>query len=196
MCSTKYFDLTQSVKVAFFYSASFLSTTGFATKSIANFPEFDKFLMLLLLFFGGCIGSMGGGFRIFRLIVLFKTVSRGIRQMVHPHQISDIRLGKNLIPVNDFIYIPVLFFSYIFIMFVSSAILSLDGFTMTEALGISISCLTSAGSGAMIYGINEFSTFSPFIKTFSIILMIIGRCEIFPVMIMFFKIKDRIINRW
>ena len=196
MYSTKYFDLTQSVKVAFFYSASFLSTTGFATKSIANFPEFDKFLMLLLLFFGGCIGSMGGGFRIFRLIVLFKTVSRGIRQMVHPHQISDIRLGKNLIPVNDFIYIPVLFFSYIFIMFVSSAILSLDGFTMTEALGISISCLTSAGSGAMIYGINEFSTFSPFIKTFSIILMIIGRCEIFPVMIMFFKIKDRIINRW
>ncbi len=116
--------------------------------------------------------------------------------MVHPHQISDIRLGKNLIPVNDFIYIPVLFFSYIFIIFVSSAILSLAGFTMTEALGISISCLTSAGSGAMIYGINEFSTFSPFIKTFSIILMIIGRCEIFPVMIIFFKIKDRIINRW
>lgn len=196
MWSTKFFNAIESIRVAFFYSASFLSTSGFATHSIASFPEFDKFLMLLLLFFGGCIGSMGGGFRIFRLIVLFKTVSRGIRQMVHPHQLSDIRIGEKIIPVSEFIYIPVLFFTYIFLIFISSMILSLDGYTMTQSFGIAISTLTSAGSGALIYGINDFTSLSIFTKIFSIILMIIGRCEIFPVLIIFLKSKDWLTNRW
>lgn len=174
------YDVSHSLRYGFFQVLSFLSSSGFATADSAAWPEFDKYVLFLLAFVGGCIGSAAGGLRVMRFIVLFKMTAQEMRRTLHSHMVIALKIDG--LPVERKIISRVLsyFFLFMSVFFLSILILSLAGITPMQAMSLAVGCLSSTGFTVQLFGLHDLATLPGWSKLYCCFLMILGRIEIFP----------------
>lgn len=186
-----YFDGNTAFRSSLFHIVSFMSTTGITLEFGVELHPFDKFLIFLMTLTGGCIGSVTGGFKVIRLIVLFKITAEEIRKVIHPRMITAIRVGDTPVPMLIVGRILGFFFLAIVTMFICAAMLSFTGVPFSRAVGMSVACLSTVGNLPGLCDPHNFRSLSVIGKFFCMIILIVGRLEIFALLIAFASIKIR-----
>lgn len=180
--------LGEKLSNAFFQVISILTTTGYATDDYDAWPTFSRMIILALFFIGGCSSSTGGGIKCVRVLIGLKIVRRSISLKIHPNRITPLTLNATELGSGTAIKISNFIFTYIFTLFAGLLLISLDGFDFMTNLSATASCLGNIGPGFNLVGPTmNYSIFSPFSKLVCSMLMIIGRLELYTVLILFSK---------
>ncbi|MGM0589319.1 MAG: TrkH family potassium uptake protein [Bacteroidota bacterium] len=180
------FDLGSSLRYGSFQAVSIITTTGFGTSDYELWAPFAMFLLFLLFFTGGSAGSTGGGVKMIRWLILIKNSFREIRQIIHPKAILPIRLGKQIVDADIQRTVLSFVILYIFIFGLGALVMALLGFDMMSAIGASIACLGNIGPGWGEFGPTDNYAAVPYVgKWVLILLMMIGRLEIFTILAIF-----------
>ena len=175
-----------AVRTAAFQVASVISTTGFATADFNRWPELSRMLLVILMFIGACAGSTGGGMKCSRILVILRTIKAQVRSIIHPRAVSVVKLDGAPLSDSTVRTIYTYFATYIFITFVSALVVGLDNFSFGTTLTAVITCISNVGPGLEAVGpMGNFAAFSPLSKLVLSMCMVIGRLEIFPILVLF-----------
>lgn len=184
--SNLYSNIGDTVRTAFFQVASVISTTGFSTVDFNKWPELSKMVLIMLMFFGACAGSTGGGIKIARIILLVKSGLAELKRCISPNSVVTVKFeGK---PVeNDVVRSTSGYMTaYLSIMAVSLLLVSIDGFDFESTFTAVLTCIGNVGPGMGVFGplanFSALGTFSKLVLSFD---MIAGRLELFPVLLLF-----------
>ncbi|MCI8853053.1 MAG: TrkH family potassium uptake protein [Lachnospiraceae bacterium] len=176
----------KAFRYASFQVASVITTTGFATADFDIWPEFSKCIFLLLMIVGACAGSTGGGMKVSRIILLFKTISKEIRQTLHPKSVNVVKLDGKRVPDESIHSVYVYIICYILILAGSVLLISVDNFDFATSFSSVLTTLNNVGPGINLVGPTQnfykFSAFSKIVFSFD---MLIGRLEILPILMLF-----------
>ncbi len=176
-------NLHQNVINGIFQTVSFATTTGFSVTEIATWPDFLPMLLIILSFIGGCAGSTAGGMKVVRWLLVLKQGSREIKRLVHPHAQYSVKLGKKVID-NKIIEAVWGFFSvYSIAFFVLIFLVMLSGVDYTTSFSMIAATLNNLGPGLGDV-INNYESVNDFNKWICIISMILGRLEIFTLLVL------------
>ena len=186
--SEMYGGFLTGLRHAFFNVTSIISTTGFCTVDFNTWPEFTKWIIILLMFIGACAGSTGGGLKISRLIVLAKASSCELRRIARPRSVNRVRLEGKTLDDNSVHDILVFFLMYISLLLLSAFLISFDGFDIATTFTAALTCISNVGPGLDLVGpTGNFAIFSPFSKLVLSFAMLLGRLEIFPLIVLLSK---------
>ena len=175
-----------TLRQSMFQVASIITTTGFSSVDFDMWPSLSKSVLVVLMFVGACAGSTGGGLKCGRLLILIKSAKRSIRQTMNPNKVEVIRNNGTAVDEKMVAGIKSYFIVYIFIMFISFLLVSIDGQSILTSFSGVVSCFNNVGPGLDAIGpADNYSIFSIFSKIVLIIDMLAGRLEIFPIMILF-----------
>ena len=180
-----YNNFSDSVRHSCFQVASIVSTTGYSTADFNLWPDLAKGVIFILMFLGGCAGSTAGGLKLSRVIIMLKAIIRDIRHMLHPRSVETVKFeGKPLEPavMNS---VTTYFALYIVLIACTFVVLCFEpSFDLQSNLTASISCCNNVGPGFGLVGPMEgyggYSGFSKLVLTFA---MLLGRLEIYPVLL-------------
>ena len=180
-----YPDWTQTFRFAFFHVCSIISTTGFSTTDWLYWPHFSQSIIILLMFCGACAGSTGGGIKCSRILILFRSIKREIHHIIHPRSVEVIKLDGKVVEEKTIHSIIVFIGCYILIIFGVTTLITLDNVSFAEAFSAALTSMSNIGPGLGKFGpAGNFSTLSGFSKCVLSFTMIIGRLEIFPVLVL------------
>lgn len=175
-----------ALRHAFFQVSTIISTTGFATANFDLWPELSKVVLVLLMFCGACAGSTGGGVKCSRVLLLFKSIGREIKQILHPRSVNVVKLDGKVVEEKTLHTVMVFLGAYTLILLGSTLLVSLDNFSFTTNLTAVLACLSNIGPGLDMVGpMGNFAAFSPFSKLVLSLCMITGRLEVFPILVLF-----------
>ena len=181
-----YGTLEESIRHAAFQVGSIITTTGFATVDFDLWPSFSKTILMCLMVVGACAGSTGGGLKVARLLLIFKSLRRNIRQVMHPRTVQVVRTSGRVVDEKVLDNTNGYLAAYMIILILSCLLISLDGHTFTTNVTAVITCFNNVGPGLEMVGpTGNFSAFSDFSKIVLIIDMLAGRLEIFPILVLF-----------
>lgn len=181
-----YPTLEAAFRHAIFQVASIMSTTGFVTANFDLWPEFSKAVLYCLLFLGACGGSTAGGIKISRFIILLKMVGREIRRIVHPRSVNLIKLDGFKIEEDVIRSVSGYIVLYVLILLSSFMIVSLNDFDFITNMTAVTTCLSNVGPGLNMAGpVENYAFFSGFSKLVLCLDMLLGRLEIFPIIMLF-----------
>ena len=176
----------EAIRYSAFSAASLISTTGFSTENFDLWPSFAKTILVMIMFVGACAGSTGGGLKVSRIIVLFKGATRETRRMLHPKQIKKITIDKRAVDDETVRNINGFFIAYLLIFILSLLIVSLDGQSTTTNFTAITATINNIGPGLDAVGpAGNFAMFSWWSKVVLIFDMLIGRLEVFPILVLF-----------
>lgn len=179
-------SIGEALHHAAFTVASIITTTGFATVDFDKWPEFSKSIIVVLMMIGACAGSTGGGFKCGRLLLLLKSIRRGIRKTLNPNKVEVIRNNGNAVNEKVISGINIYVATYFIIIFGSFLLIAVDGFSIITNFTAVLSCFNNIGPGLDQVGPTcNFGLFSDFSKIILIIDMLAGRLEIYPILILF-----------
>jgi trk system potassium uptake protein TrkH len=176
----------KSIRDALFQVVSIVTTTGFVTSDYLSWPGQSWIFLFLLMFIGGSAGSTGGGIKIARQILLLKNSALEFKRMIHPQAVIPVRFnGKAVSP--EIIHLVMAFFLfYVLTFFAGTFIMTLMGLDFDTAIGATIATLGNIGPGIGGVGPIENYAFLPgAAKWLSSFLMLLGRLELFTVIILF-----------
>ncbi len=175
-----------SVRHSIFTAISLLTTTGFGTENFEAWPSLSKMLVFFLLFIGGCAGSTTGGMKIIRSILIFKYLVSEVRKLLHPKGVFPIKIGGELIP-DDVVKNTLGFYLfYIFIFVFCSVVFSITGLDVETSLTAAASAIGNIGPGLGAIGPWEnWAHLTDFAKWVASFTMLLGRLEIFTVVVLF-----------
>jgi len=180
-----YLNLGDSIRHAFFQVASIISTTGFATANFDLWPETSKVILVLLMFIGGCAGSTGGGIKVSRIVVMLKTGIKEIRYYINPREIRAVHFDGEPIERSVMTGISSYFIVYMFLFATSVLLISLDGHDFTTSFTSVAACINNVGPGLSKVGpASNFSCMSAFSKYVLSFDMLLGRLELFPMLVL------------
>lgn len=181
-----YSSVSESLRHSAFQVASIISTTGYATVDFNQWPGFSKTILLIIMFAGGCAGSTAGGFKISRIVLLFKTIKRELQKLLHPRSVAVIRMeGKRIdettiSSLGSYLAIYVLFFCLLVV------ILGFDSFDLESNISVAASCFNNIGPAFGVAGpASNYDMYSSFSKVILSFAMLLGRLEIFPLILTF-----------
>ena len=181
-----YGTIEETIRHAAFQVASIMTTTGFATTDFDLWPSFSKTILLCLMVMGACAGSTGGGMKVARVLLLFKSLKRNIQQLLHPKRVKMVRNNGNVVDERIIANTNAYLSAYVIILFVSFVIISLDGFSTATNFSAILACFNNIGPGLEAVGPTcNFAAFSPLSKLVLILNMLLGRLEIFPILVLF-----------
>ncbi len=174
-----------TIRAAIFQVSTVMSTTGFSTVNFDLWPSFSKAVLLFVMITGASAGSTAGGLKVSRVIILFKSALREIRQILRPKSVNVVRLDGEVLP-DPVIRTANSYFA-IYVMLIIGFVLcvSLDGFDFTTNFTAVLTCFNNVGPGLALVGpTGNFSIFSGLSKLILSFSMLFGRLEIFPMMIL------------
>ena len=184
----KEYSLLENLRISAFNVVSILSGTGYVTTDFSLWGKFPLIFFLFLMFVGGCAGSTTCGIKIFRFQILGYFVLNQIKKLVYPHGVFSIEYNNEKID-NTFMYSIISFiFLYFFIFFILAALLSLNGLDFVTAISGSASAISNVGPGlGYVIGPNgNFSDLPNLSKLGLSFGMLLGRLELFAVLVLFF----------
>ena len=178
-------DIWTSLRHAAFQVSSIMTTTGYTTTNYDTWPAFSKGILLLLMMIGACAGSTGGGFKCARLLLMFKSLRRNIRQTINPKKVMVVRNNGNVVNEQVLSNTNAYLAAYMIITVLCILLISLDGFGFETNLSAVFACFNNIGPGMAAVGpVCNFGIFSDFSKIILSIAMLAGRLEIFPILIL------------
>lgn len=181
-----YGTMGETIRHAAFQVASIVTTTGFATTDFDLWPGFSKAILMCLMVIGASAGSTGGGFKCGRLLLVFKSLRRSVRKVVHPQRVEVVRMNGNPISEKVLQNTNAYLAAYVIIIGISWLLISIDGFSVTTNISAVLACFNNIGPGFEAVGpICNFASYSVFSKLVLIMDMLAGRLEIFPILILF-----------
>lgn len=185
LLKNQYTSLGDALRFSSFQAASVMTTTGYATADYTKWSMFSQIILLLLMVVGGCAGSTGGGIKVSRFLIGFKSMKYAFMQILHPNGCYIVRMNGKKVPDKTVVDILTYFFIYTIVFIVGVVIISLNGFDIGTTVTSVLTTLNNVGPGVGIVGPSgNFSSFTDLSKfTFSI-LMIIGRIEIYPILLL------------
>lgn len=179
-------EFTKALRYGAFNAVSIITTTGFGTADYVQWVKPAALFLLLLFFTGGMAGSTAGGVKMIRILVLVKSGLREFKQILHPRAILPLRIGNQIIDGSIQKTVLSFFLLYIFVFGLGSLIFTFFGYDFTSAFSASIACLGNVGPGFGAFGPTESFVHVPLVgKWVGILLMLIGRLEIFTILILF-----------
>ena len=175
-----------ALREAFFQSVSISSSTGFVSYDFDTWPTFSKYILIFLMFLGGCAGSTAGGLKVTRLMLLFKTARALLRQKIYPREVIAVSSNGSEYSEEVLFRVVRFFFVYVMLDLLWTVLLVWDGVPVFEALGVSISTMGSCGPSFGLFGATcTYSALPPFSKVVVSISMLMGRLESFSVLVLF-----------
>ncbi len=180
-----YDTLAETIRHSAFQAAAIITTTGYSTTDFDLWPSVSKAVIMLLFFVGGCAGSTGGGIKNIRILVVFKSIKASLVKVIHPKAVVPVKVNGKTVS-NDTIFS---IFSFVmiwaFIVLFGTVIVSLNGFPLIDSFSAVAVTLGNIGPGFGIVGpTSNFSEFSDGIKYFFSFLMLVGRLELYTVLVM------------
>ncbi len=184
--SGTYPSLSAAMRASIFQTVSFSSTSGYSIADYTLWPVFSQTILFCLMIIGGCAASTCGSFKVIRVIILFKLIIRGFRKRLHPRSVVAVRIGNNVVPADTVSSITSFTMFYITVYFITALVMSLDNLDMTTTLSAAAGILSNTGLGFGELGpANNFSIFSPGVRLFSSFMMIVGRLELYTILLLF-----------
>ena len=181
-----YESFGEALRHAFFQVNTVVSTCGFATDDFNLWPNSSKVMLLVLMLIGACAGSTGGGIKISRLIIAFKSTWSEIRHMTSPRQIKKVFFEKKVVDVDTirgtFAYMS----AYLLIFFISFLLVAIfDGIDVESSFSAVLACFNNIGPGLGAVGpTSNFAFLSSASKLLLAFNMLLGRLEIFPILLL------------
>lgn len=181
-----YQSVWQSFRYAVFQVASIISTTGFATADYMIWPVFSQVIMILLMFCGACAGSTGGGMKCSRILLNIRCFFREIRQIIHPRAVSVVKLDGRVVEENTLRSVLIFSCCYFIMILCGTLVVSMDNVSFAASFGAAVTCISNVGPALDVLGpTGNFSILSDFSKVVLSACMVIGRLEIFPILVLF-----------
>ncbi len=181
-----YGGFLEALRYSFFMTASTITSTGFSTTDTNLWPVFSQTLMLMLMFIGACAGSTGGGMKVSRIMIVVKSGIKELKYIINPRAVTTVKMdGK---PIEKDVVRGATSYCIIFalLMFTSVLLVSLDKFSIEESASAVITTMNNIGYGVGRFGsagsFAEMSAFSKIVLSFD---MLLGRLEIYPVILLF-----------
>jgi trk system potassium uptake protein TrkH len=178
-----YANFWTALRYSSFQLISMISTTGFLTADFSHWPSILPILILGSGFIGGCVGSTAGGFRVIRIILLYKQAIRGIMRLIHPHALLVIKIGQRRVSndivqkVGEFGILYMASYLFLSIIFMASGVDTITAFSGVAA------CFNMVGPGlgevAVTYG--DINDIGLWILSFA---MLLGRLEVFTLLVL------------
>lgn len=179
-------SMSESFFTALFHTAAVMTTTGFSTVDFNLWPEFSKMILLFLILVGACAGSTGGGFKVSRLLLMFKSIKNELSYVVHPRSIKKVHMDGHVVAESVMKSAQVYVLTYVVIYMISVLLLSLDRFDFMTNFSAVAANLNNVGPGFGVVGptgnFSQYSVFSKFVLMFD---MLTGRLELFPMLVLF-----------
>ncbi len=178
--------LENSIRASLFNITSILTGTGYSVNDYSNWGSFGLVIMIIIMFIGGCAGSTTGGIKIFRLQILFRGAKTQIKKLTQPHAVILMRFNEKTVTENTYNSIMVFFFMYICIFLISAICLSFFNLDFITSFSAAASAISNVGPGiGDIIGPNSnYSSLQNGAKWILAITMLIGRLEIFTVLVL------------
>jgi len=181
--STLYSSFGKALRDAFFQVTSIISTAGFTTASFDVWPGLSQMIIIILMFIGACAGSTAGGFKISRLLIILKSIGRDTRKFFKPSSVKTLSLDGDTL-TEDTVKSALSYLSvYVMVLFLSVILVSFDGKDIITTSTSVIACFNNIGPalGEAFATYADFSYFSKIILSF---VMLFGRLEIMPMLIL------------
>ena len=174
-----YKEPLKAFRYSIFQVASIITTTGFATADFNLWPELSKCILLLIMVIGACAGSTGGGVKVSRFLILWKSILKQVKGMLHPKLVNVVKVNGKKISTLQGVY--AYFSAYVFVFGISVLLVALDNFDFATTISGVLTTLSNVGPGISRVGpIENFQSFSVLSKIVFSMDMLIGRLEIFP----------------
>ncbi|MCC2165871.1 TrkH family potassium uptake protein [Brotaphodocola catenula] len=171
---------------ALFQVGSVITTTGFSTVDFDLWPSFAKWILVTLMFIGACAGSTGGGLKVSRVVIAFKTASREIQSLIHPRSIKVLKFEGKTVDQSIIKSLGAYLAGYFVVFFVSVLIVSLDNMDLETNFTAIAATFNNIGPGLAKAGPTcNFAFFSPLSKFVMMFDMLAGRLELFPMLVLF-----------
>lgn len=179
-----YESFQEALRLSAFQVASIVTTTGYATADFNLWPQFSKAILLLLMIVGACAGSTGGGLKVSRAVMLFKTVGREIRHLLHPRSVNSVRFEGKQVDGATLKGVSSYFALYIICILAICLVLSLEPFDLETNLSATLACFNNIGPGLAAVGpASNYAAYSPLSKLVLSLAMLLGRLEIYPLLL-------------
>ena len=187
-CVNLFENIWISLRHSAFQVSSIITTTGFSTTDFDKWPELSKSILVLLMFIGACAGSTGGGIKVSRIMIFVKTITKEIAIAAHPKLSRKIQMNGRTIEHETVRSVNVFMAAYLVIFVVSLLVISLDNLDFTTNFTAIAATLNNIGPGLAGVGPTcNFSVYSDFSILVMVFDMLIGRLEIFPILVLFSK---------
>ena len=181
-----YNTLEEAIRHAAFQVATIISTTGYSTTDFDQWPTISRCILLTLMLIGGCAGSTAGGFKVARVLLLFKNLRRNIRQILNPQKVQVVRNNGKTVDEKILSNTNAYLAAYVVIIIFVFLLLGLDRYDIETNLSATLCCFNNIGPGLAAVGpMCNFSGYSDFSKVILTIAMLAGRLEIFPMLVLF-----------
>lgn len=184
--SSSYTSISLLFRDVFFTVSSVITTTGYSTVDFDTWPVFSKTILLLLMFVGGCAGSTAGGLKVSRIAILFKTVVGEFKKIGTPNRVINIKMDKKVITKELSSGISTYLMLYITIFLIAILFVAWDSPDFLSAFSAVAATFNNIGPGMGIVGpTSNYASFSNINKVMLSLIMLLGRLEIFPILILF-----------
>ncbi len=189
-------DGSMAARVAIFQVTS-LSTTGFVSADFETWPTFSKMVLLLLMVIGGCAGSTASGIKVVRLILLVRNARAVVLQKLNPNRVVDITLTGAHVDGAMLLRVGTFFFLYLAVIFVTAFLLAMDGLLPFDAVAVAITTIGNIGPAfGIVSATSTYAPLSDFSKAILCLTMLLGRLEIFTLLILLQPSFWRRTHRW
>ena len=176
-----------NLRISSFNVLSILSGTGYVTDDFGLWGEFPLIFFIFLMFVGGCAGSTTCGIKVFRLQILFIFIKNQIKKLIYPNRILVLNYNKEKIEDSFINSVIIFIFSYLFLFLIIAMLLSISGLDFLSAVSGAATSISNVGPGLgdMIGPNGNFSEVSNTSKWILSFAMLLGRLEIFAVLVLF-----------
>ncbi len=185
-CYHLFDSLGETLRHSFFQVASIITTTGYTTANFDVWPELSKAILVMLMFIGACAGSTGGGIKVSRIIILLKSIGNEIKVAAHPKTTVRVTMNGRLVERETVRAVNV-YIGVLAIIFATSILLiSIDNMDLTTNFTAAAATINNVGPGLAAVGpTGSFADYSAFSKLVLSLNMLIGRLEIYPMLMLF-----------
>lgn len=185
-CVNLFENVWTALRHSAFQVSSIITTTGFSTADFDKWPELSKSILVLLMFFGACAGSTGGGIKVSRIMIFLKSITKEIAIAAHPKLTKKIKMSGRPIEHETVRSVNVFMAAYLAVFVISMLVISLDNLDFTTNFTAVAATLNNIGPGlAKVGPTGNFTAYSEFSKLVLTFDMLIGRLEIFPMLVLF-----------
>jgi trk system potassium uptake protein TrkH len=186
-----YENLEEVLRLSTFQVTSLISTTGYSTANFDAWPQITKSVLVTLMFVGGCAGSTAGGFKVSRIVILFKRLAKEFRRIIHPRSVETIKTEGKTVEETTVNSIGIYLALYVACFVITFLLLNIFGGNFGADANLfetyfttTASCLNNIGPGFNAVGpMMNFANYSPISKVILSFTMLLGRLELYPLLI-------------